>query len=151
MELSDIIAQAKSESLAMKRHQNAVINCDFLNRKIPNLKNLSAGAVQHSKLPLDTLSAELQKYAKTPYLKPDSSDLLETLLSKPNNNQTYDAKSLLNETVLTEGFIMHKSKRKITLKTTIAYYNRVNFTTESAMHNTTEKMYRAELEIRNGS
>ncbi|MNV93735.1 hypothetical protein D3C71_1884620 [compost metagenome] len=87
-------------------------------------------------LPLDTLPAPLQNYARTPNLPRNASDLLETLASKPNSGMTFNYNSLLAERV-----DKHASGRSIDSSIRKAYLNRINYSVENTRKDVRDRTF----------
>jgi RHS repeat-associated protein len=136
LKASDELLQIKDDFKNIHSHQDSVFNLDYENRKTPNLKNLSAGAVKQANLPTDDLPATLQKFVKTPHLPPNSSDLLESLKTNANPGRAFDVNSLLMGKPLP-----HSSGRTINPTITQAYYDRINQVVHDVREATMKKHY----------
>ncbi|MDN4543672.1 RHS repeat-associated core domain-containing protein [Pseudomonas sp. C32] len=134
LKASDELLQIYDDFSKIDSHQDRVFNLDYENRKTPNLKNLSAGVVNQFNLRTDGLPVTLQKFAKTPHLPYDSSDLLEVLKSNPAKNMEFDINSLLSNYPLT-----HSSGRSINPTTINAYRDRINHAVDNVREEVIER------------
>ncbi|WP_447764936.1 RHS repeat-associated core domain-containing protein [Pseudomonas reinekei] len=131
---SDEFLQIKNDFRLIDQHLDSVFSSDLKNAKIPNLKNISAGRVNDLGLPLDNLPTSLQKYAKTPNLPLNSSDLLEVLASNPNSDSVFDYSALLSERIGN-----HPSGRAIEPSISKRYLKRLNYTVRDVRQEVMER------------